>query len=189
MRTTVTVELHHQGGVRYDGKVQVQMSISAMRGHDKQHWRTGRGDASSGEIDHGEPLQPCGLLEEVERRLDVLGVCVEFLLAHHARLADLTHHCALVAHGLDDVARARLALGTDERGAFGDTAEGLAQVARTADEGHFECVLVNVVLLVCGSEHLGLVNVVDSDRLKNLYFCSTESVDQNNWADAIKGST
>ena len=83
--------------------------------------------------------------------------------------------CALVVHRLDDVARARLALGTDERGAFGDTAEGLAQVARTADEGHFECVLVNVVLLVCGSEHLGLVDVVNANSLENLFIPESPS--------------
>ncbi len=78
-------------------------------------------------------------------------------------LADLTH----VADGLDDVAGARLALGADHRRALADPAQSLAEVGRTADEGHLEGPLVDVVALVRGSEDLGLVDVVDLQRLEH----------------------
>ena len=42
----------------------------------------------------------------------------------------------------------------------------LAQVAAAADERHLERVLVDVVLLVGGGQHLGLVDVVDAERLR-----------------------
>ena len=44
----------------------------------------------------------------------------------------------MVADGLDDVARAGLALGADHRRALGDPAQGLAQVAGAAHERHRE---------------------------------------------------
>ena len=75
-----------------------------------------------------------------------------------------------VAHRLDDVAGAGLALGADHRGALADPAECLAQVPRSADEGNLELVLVDVVGLVGRREHLGLVDVVDPERLEDLGF-------------------
>ena len=75
-----------------------------------------------------------------------------------------------MTHGLDDITRACLTLGADERGALGDTAESFAEVPRTADKRDLTCVFVDVVLLICGCEDLGLVDVVDSDCLKDLFF-------------------
>lgn len=141
---------------------------------------TRSGDTARSKVNDGQPLQPRGLLEEMERRLQVLRVGVQLLLAHHARLADLAHDSALVADRLDDVTRASLALSADEGGALGDTAQGLAQVACTADERHLERVLVDVVLLVGGREHLGLVDVVDADRLQDLRPLSAYRA--NGWA-------
>ena len=43
----------------------------------------------------------------------------------------------------------------------------LAQVAAAADEGHREVVLVDVVGLIGGGEHLGLVDVVDAEGLED----------------------
>src|ERR1700716_2603492 len=47
-------------------------------------------------------------------------------------------------------------------------AERLAEVAAAADEGHLEGVLVDVVLLVGRRQHLGLVDVIDAERLEDL---------------------
>ena len=76
--------------------------------------------------------------------------------------------CAHVAHRLDDVAGAGLALGADHRRALADAAQRLAQVAAAADERHLERVLVDVVRLVGRRQHLGLVDVVDAERLEHL---------------------
>jgi hypothetical protein len=70
-----------------------------------------------------------------------------------------------VADRLDDVAGAGLALGADHRGALGDPAQSLAEVGGPTHEGHLEGVLVDVVGLVGRGEHLGLVDVVDLQRL------------------------
>ena len=79
--------------------------------------------------------------------------------------ADLAADRAHVAHGLDDVAGAGLALRADHRRALGDAPQRLAQVGGAADERHLERPLVDVVGLVGGREHLGLVDVVDLERL------------------------
>ena len=71
---------------------------------------------------------------------------------------------------MDDVAGAGFALGADHGCAFGDAAEGFAQVARAADEGRLEGVLVDVVGLVGGGEHFGLVDEVDAELLQDLRF-------------------
>src|SRR5207245_875595 len=79
-------------------------------------------------------------------------------------LADVAEDHAQVAHGLDDVAAARLALGADHGRALGDAAQGLAEVGGAADEGHRERPLVDVVHLVgrrddvhdhAAAQHLG----------------------------------
>jgi hypothetical protein len=64
--------------------------------------------------------------------------------------------------------RTAFALRPDHRGAFGDAAECLAQVAAPADERDREPPFVDVVLLVGRCQHLALVDVVDLERLEHL---------------------
>ena len=66
--------------------------------------------------------------------------------------------------------RAGLALGADHRRAFGDAPQRFAQIARAADERHFEVVLVDVVLFVGGRQHFALVDVIDAQRFENARF-------------------
>ena len=81
---------------------------------------------------------------------------------------DLAGDLAHVAHGLDDVARPGLALGADHRRALRDPPQRLAEVGRAAHERDLERPLVDVVGLVGGREDLGLVDVVDLERLQHL---------------------
>ena len=83
-------------------------------------------------------------------------------------LADVAQDRAQVAHRLDDVAGAGLALGADHGRALGDPPQRLAEVGGAADEGHREAPLVDVVRLVGRGEHLALVDVVDAERLEDL---------------------
>ena len=73
-----------------------------------------------------------------------------------------------MADRLDDVAGAGLALGADHARALGDAPQRLAEVGGTAHERHGERPLVDVVRLVGRGEHLGLVDVVDAERLEHL---------------------
>ncbi len=59
-------------------------------------------------------------------------------------------------------------LAADHRGAFADPAQRLTQVARAADERHRELVLVDMVRLVGGREHFGLVDAVYAQRLQDI---------------------
>ena len=93
---------------------------------------------------------------------------VQLVLAHRLKRADRAEHGAHVRHGVDDVAGSRLALRPDHRGAFRDPPQRLAEVRRTADERHGERPLVHVVLDVGRREDLGLVDVVDLERLEDL---------------------
>jgi len=63
---------------------------------------------------------------------------------------------------MHDVSGAGLALGTNHGGAFGDTAQSLAQIASTANEWNLEGMLIDVVGLVGGSKHFRFVDVVDA---------------------------
>ncbi len=71
-------------------------------------------------------------------------------------------------HGLDDVAGTGLALGADHGRALGDAPQRFAQVGGTADEGHREGPLVDVVGLIRRSEHFALVDVVHLEGLEDL---------------------
>ena len=70
-----------------------------------------------------------------------------------------------MAHGLHDIARARLALRADHRGALRDAAQRFTEVARTADERHTELALVDVIDIIGRREDLALVDVVNLDGL------------------------
>ena len=101
----------------------------------------------------------------MEWRLYILGVCVQLFLRHHARLADLAGDSTLVTHRLHNVTCTRFPLGADESRPLGYASEGLAEVARTADERHLEGVFVDVMFLVRGGQHFRLVDVIDPNAL------------------------
>ena len=71
---------------------------------------------------------------------------------------------------LNHVAGAGLALGADHRCAFPDAPEGLAQIAAAAYKRHLKIVLQDVVLFICRSQNLRLINVIDPDGFQNLRF-------------------
>ena len=108
------------------------------------------------------------LAQQLHRHLQLLRRFEQFVIAQVLDAADLGVHAAHMAHGLHDVARARLALGADHRGAFGNAAQGLPEVARSADEGDGEDGLVDVVGVVGWRQHFGFVDVVDVDGLEDL---------------------
>ena len=128
----------------------------------------GGGYAARGEVHHRQPTETLRLAQQVERRANLLRVCSEFVVAHQLHAADLLHHRPHVADGLDDVTGAGLALGADHRSALADAAQRLTEVAAAADERDLEVVLPDVVLLVRGRQHFGLVDVVDADGLEYL---------------------
>ena len=110
------------------------------------------------------------VLGEIVRHGQLLGSLVHLVVAQGDEFADLLVHGAHVAHGLDDVARARLALGADHGRALGDTAQRFAQVLRAAHERHVELVLVDVVHVVGRTQHFGFIDVIDFDGLQNAGF-------------------
>ena len=113
-------------------------------------------------------LQARSLFEQMEWRLDILGVRVQLLLRHYARLADLTRDSTLMTHRLHNVTRTGFPLGADESRPLGYASEGLAKVARATDEWHLERVLIDVVFFVRGGKHFRLVDVVNSNALQYL---------------------
>ena len=107
---------------------------------------------------------------EFIRRLVLLGGGVEFLLGEHGERAHFAGDLAHVLHGVDHVAGAGFALGADHGRAFGDAPQSLAQIARAADEGSGEGVLVDVVRLVGGGQNFALVDEIDAQFLQDLRF-------------------
>ena len=98
----------------------------------------------------------------------LLGDFEQLVLAHGQNVTNLLLNLAHVPYGLHNVAGARLALGTDHRGALGYTAQRFSQVAGAAHKGHVELGFIDVVHVVGGGEDLGLVDVIDVDGLQYL---------------------
>ncbi len=108
------------------------------------------------------------LFDEVDRRPQLLGPRVALLDRPGLDAGDVAEDRAQVADRLDDVAGAGLALAADQARALADAAQRLAEVRRAADERHGELPLVDVVRFVGRRQHLGLVDVVDAERLQHL---------------------
>ena len=127
----------------------------------------GRRDAAGREVRDREPAVLRDPDDELERGAEVLGGRHPLVLRQERERLDLARDLAQVPDGVDDVARARLALRADHRGPFADPPKRLAEVPAAAHERHLEVVLVDVVLLVGGSQHLGLVDEVHAERLED----------------------
>ena len=98
----------------------------------------------------------------------LLGPPVELGRVGLGHLADVAQDRPEVAHGLDDVAGAGLALGADHGRPLRDPAQRLAEVGGAAHEGHLEVPLVDVVGLVGRGEDLALVDEVDPEGGQDL---------------------
>lgn len=128
----------------------------------------GRRHAPRREVDNRQPPQLRRLLQQLVRRADLLGQHAQLLGRHAGRATDFGVHGPHVAHGFNDVAGPGLAFGADHGGAFGDAAEGFAQVAAAAHEGNAEGVFLDVVGCVGWGEDFGLVYVVYAEGFEDL---------------------
>ena len=100
----------------------------------------------------------------------LLGCGVELLVAQHREGLHLFYDLPHVLDGVHHVAGTGFALGANHGRAFGDAPQGLAQIARSADKGSGEGVLVDVMELVGRGEDFALVDEVDSQMLQDLGF-------------------
>src|SRR5579872_370174 len=73
-----------------------------------------------------------------------------------------------MAYSLDNVAGTGLTFGTNHRRTLANAAQRLSEVTRSTHEWHGEQVLVDMIMLIGGGQHLGLVNAVYADGLENL---------------------
>ncbi len=139
-------QLHHQGGVG------------------------GSGHAAGGKVGHGHLAVFFHIPHQFHRRTDVLSVGNQFLVSQGGDMFDLSLHRPHVSHRFHDVAGTGLTFGADHGRAFGDAAEGFPQIPAAAYKRHFELVLVDVILLIGGREHLALVDKIHSQGFQNLSF-------------------
>src|SRR5207253_2514655 len=155
-----------EGIVALEDAAADEVAFRAQLHHQRRVRR--RGDATRGEVHHGQRSRLVDLLYQLVRRVESLCFGHQLIAPQRLQPADATLHRAHVAHRLDDVAGARLTLGADHRGALADAPQRFTEVARAAYEGYRELPLVDVVLLIRGREHLGLIDVVDAERLQHL---------------------
>lgn len=73
-----------------------------------------------------------------------------------------------MADCLDHITSTSLTLGANEGGTLGDAAQRLSKVTSTANEWNFEAMFVDMVLIVCRSQDLRFVNIIDTDGLEDL---------------------
>ena len=85
-----------------------------------------------------------------------------------AQAGNLGLNRAQVLHGLRDIARAGLALGTNHGRTLGDAAQRLTQVGRATHEWHVEVPLIDVVDIIGRAEHLGLIDEVHTQLAEDL---------------------
>ena len=128
----------------------------------------GRRDATGGEVHDRQAAQLSRLAHLLVGGAQRLCLGHQLLFGHGLESADAVPDGAHVAHRLHDVAGAGFAFRAHHRGAFADAAERLPEVTAAADEGNLERVLVDVVTLVRGGEHLGLVDIIHAHRFEQL---------------------
>ena len=131
---------------------------------------SGGGDAAGGKVHHGQAAFLAHGHADFQGRAVFLGKVGHFGFGQGAEHTDLVHDLAAMAHGFHHVAGAGFALGADHGRAFGDAAQGFAQVAAAADEGHGEVALVDMITVIGGGQHFALVDVVHAQGLEDAGF-------------------
>lgn len=148
-------------------------TIAAQLHHQRSIGRGG--NTTSGEVNDRQTAELSSLANKLVRSLDLTGERAQLRLGvlageeDTAGTADLRIDSAHVLNGLNDITGASLTLSADHSGALGDAAQGLTEVAATADEGDLVAVLGDVVDIVGGGEDLGFVDVVNANGFKDLY--------------------
>ncbi len=126
----------------------------------------GCGDASGGEVWHGQLAGFRDHLYQFVGRAVLFGFGVEFFFAEDGEDFHLLHDLPNVLDGVDNVAGAGLTFGANHGCAFGDAPQSLAKITRAADEWNLEGVLIDVVSFVGRREHFGFVDVIDAELLQ-----------------------
>ena len=129
-----------------------------------------RRDAAGGEVRYRQLAVLGDIADEIHGCPKFLGPGRELFPGNHRQRANVAGHLAQVAHCLDDVAAAGLALGPDHRSPFSDAAQGFSQVSRPAHEGRPVVLLVDVVGLVSRGQHFAFVDKIDPQGLENPRF-------------------
>ena len=115
------------------------------------------------------------ILHQLVRGLQLFGSLKEFVFAHADQPPNLALHQPHVAHCLHHIASARLTLRANHGGSFGYAPQCLAQIFCSANKGHVELGLVDVVDVVGRAQHFALVDVVNLDGLQ--YLCLSNMSD------------
>src|SRR5260370_109498 len=127
-----------------------------------------RGDATRGEVHDRQAAETLTLGKQLDRRADLLGFAHELGVAQTVKLPNPGVDGTGMSNGFDHVPGPGLTFGANHGRTFGDSSQRLTKVATAADERNLERVLVDMVLLVGGREHLGLVDVVNPKGLEDL---------------------
>ena len=115
---------------------------------------------------------PCSAnpANQIIRRAQIFGEGHQFFFGRDGQTADFAVNAAQMAHSFHHVSRSGFAFGADERGAFSDAAQRLAQIFAAAHEWHLEIVFENMEFFVGGCENFRFVNEIHAERFENARF-------------------
>ena len=105
--TPATVLLAHQQCCCMACSIQLKQRTSVLLAslaplHTRTNSRASKGptlrsNSTSSEINNRQALQSCGLFQKMERRLNILGKCIQLVLVHGACLSDLALYSAFMS--------------------------------------------------------------------------------------------
>ena len=101
------------------------------------------------------------IADQLVGNLELLSGFKKFILPQGGHPGNFPVYFSHVPHCLDDVARSRLSLGANHGRTFIHAAQGFAQIFGTADKGHFELALIDMVDIIGRGEHFAFIDVVD----------------------------
>ncbi len=128
------------------------------------------GNSARGKIRHRKLAVLRHPLDQVQRCAEIFGFVYQLLFSEHGELLHFLHDRPDMPHGFDDVARTRLALGTNHRRAFGNAPQGFAEIARAAHKRHLEVPLIDVVLFIGRCQDFALVDIIDAEGFEDARF-------------------
>ena len=83
-------------------------------------------------------------------------------------MLNFTQNPSCMANSFHHIAGSGLAFGTDHGRALAKATEGFAQITATTHEWDAEIVLIYVMHLIGGCQHLALIDIVYAQCLQNL---------------------
>mmetsp|Transcript_2634 Transcript_2634/g.5343 ORF Transcript_2634/g.5343 Transcript_2634/m.5343 type:complete len:263 (-) Transcript_2634:2767-3555(-) len=125
-------------------------------------------NTASSKVDHWKPSKGLGLSYQLNWSTNFFGVHIQLIVIHILKLTNSSLDSAGVSDSLNHIASSSLPFCANHCSSLSDPPQSFTQISAATHKWHLEVVLVNVVDVICRSQNLRFVDVIDTQSFQDL---------------------